>query len=110
MKHLRTVGLTLSFLVFALGHTAVGGSFSAGLFASLFLKEHPHPSRWAMMGGGILLFSNGLLATLNGRPFLTAVAKTLSSNWLSDLGLFLLVAGSSALSLHASRLRSLEGT
>ncbi len=109
--------LLLLFAVFLLlrGHNEPGGGFVAGLVVAMALVLHAgtfgipasrrvlrvDPSR--LLGGGLLVaLASGLPATLQGRPFMSAVWTTVPKSGaaldvgtplLFDLGVCLVVIG-----------------
>ncbi|SSX47369.1 unnamed protein product [Ciceribacter sp. T2.26MG-112.2] len=139
MQWLFPVVITLAIYIFIRGHDLPGGGFSAGLTMSIaFLLQYlAGGTRWAeeririlplrWMGTGILLASaTGIGAWLLGYPFLTSHSRylelpligqvPLATAMIFDLGVFLLVVGSTVLilvalahqSIRINRLRALE--
>jgi multicomponent K+:H+ antiporter subunit A len=139
MQWLFPVIITLAIYIFIRGHDLPGGGFSAGLTMSIaFLLQYlAGGTRWAeeririlplrWMGSGLLLAATtGIGAWLFGYPFLTSHSRYLelpligkvpaASAMIFDLGVFLLVVGSTVLilvalahqSIRINRIRALE--
>ncbi|KPF43493.1 monovalent cation/H+ antiporter subunit A [Rhizobium sp. AAP43] len=139
MQWLFPVILTFAVYLFMRGHDMPGGGFSAGLTLSIaFLLQYlAGGTRWAedririlplrWMGAGILIAAaTGMGAWVLGYPFLTSHFRYLeipligkvpaASALLFDLGVFLLVVGSTVLilvalahqSIRINRLRALD--
>ncbi|MFB2564518.1 monovalent cation/H+ antiporter subunit A [Rhizobium sp. IMFF44] len=131
--------IALSVYIFMRGHDAPGGGFSAGLTLSIaFLLQYlAGGTRWAedririlplrWMGAGLLIATaTGIGAWFFGYPFLTSHFQYLdlpllgkvpaASALLFDLGVFLLVVGSTVLilvalahqSIRINRLRAID--
>ncbi|MCB5202469.1 monovalent cation/H+ antiporter subunit A [Neorhizobium sp. T786] len=124
MQWLFPVVITLAIYIFIRGHDLPGGGFSAGLTMSIaFLLQYlAGGTRWAeeririlplhWMGSGLLVAAaTGIGSWLLGYPFLTSHSRYLdlpligkvpaASAMLFDLGVFLLVVGSTVLILVA---------
>jgi len=139
MQWLFPVIIILAIYIFIRGHDLPGGGFSAGLTMSIaFLLQYlAGGTRWAeeririlplrWMGSGLLLAAaTGIGAWLVGYPFLTSHSRYLelpligrvpaASAMIFDLGVFLLVVGSTVLilvalahqSIRINRIRALE--
>ncbi|CAD7038276.1 monovalent cation/H+ antiporter subunit A [Pseudorhizobium endolithicum] len=133
--------ITLAIYIFIRGHDLPGGGFSAGLTMSIaFLLQYlAGGTRWAeeririlplrWMGAGLLIAAaTGVGAWFLGYPFLTSHSRYLdlpligkvpaATAMIFDLGVFLLVVGSTVLilvalahqSIRINRLRALEET
>ncbi|MCJ9691402.1 monovalent cation/H+ antiporter subunit A [Rhizobium sp. PRIMUS64] len=124
MQWLFPVIITLALYVFIRGHDLPGGGFSAGLTMSIaFLLQYlSGGTRWAeerlrvlplrWMGSGLIIAGGaGIGAWLFGYPFLTSHSRYLelpligtvpaATAMIFDLGVFLLVVGSTVLILVA---------
>lgn len=141
MQWLFPVVITFAVYIFIRGHDLPGGGFSAGLTMSIaFLLQYlAGGTRWAeeririlplrWMGAGLLVaVATGVGAWLLGYPFLTSHSRylelpligkvPLATAMIFDLGVFLLVVGSTVLilvalahqSIRINRLRALEET
>ncbi len=139
MQWLFPVIITLAIYIFIRGHDLPGGGFAAGLTLSIaFLLQYlAGGTRWAeeririlplrWMGAGLLVAAaTGIGSWLLGYPFLTSHSRYLelpligkvpaATAMLFDLGVFLLVVGSTVLilvalahqSIRINRLRALE--
>ena len=139
MQWLFPVVITFAIYLFIRGHDLPGGGFSAGLTMSIaFLLQYlAGGTRWAeeririlplrWMGSGLLTATaTGVGAWLLGYPFLTSHSRYLdlpligkvpaATALLFDLGVFLLVIGSTVLilvalahpSIRINRLNALE--
>lgn len=141
MQWLFPVILTVSVYLFMRGHDMPGGGFSAGLTLSIaFLLQYlAGGTRWAedririlplrWMGAGLLVATaTGIGAWVLGYPFLTSHTRYLdlpligkvpaATALLFDLGVFLLVVGSTVLilvalahqSIRINRLRAIDAS
>ncbi|AHG48917.1 cation:proton antiporter (plasmid) [Rhizobium leguminosarum bv. trifolii CB782] len=139
MQWLFPVIITLAIYVFIRGHDLPGGGFSAGLTMSIaFLLQYlSGGTRWAeerlrvlplrWMGSGLITAEGaGIGAWLFGYPFLTSHSRYLelpligtvpaATAMIFDLGVFLLVVGSTVLilvalahqSIRINRIRALD--
>ncbi|MBY5529400.1 monovalent cation/H+ antiporter subunit A [Rhizobium leguminosarum] len=139
MQWLFPVIITLALYVFIRGHDLPGGGFSAGLTMSIaFLLQYlSGGTRWAeerlrvlplrWMGSGLITAGGaGIGAWLFGYPFLTSHSRYLelpligtvpaATAMIFDLGVFLLVVGSTVLilvalahqSIRINRIRALD--
>ena len=139
MQWLFPVVITLAIYIFIRGHDLPGGGFSAGLTMSIaFLLQYlAGGTRWAeeririlplrWMGAGLVIAAAaGMGAWLFGYPFLTSHSRYLdvpligkvpaATAMIFDLGVFLLVVGSTVLilvalahqSIRINRIRALD--